>query len=59
MKKEIRDRIKEIEGEIIELKKLNDEIVSKAQQSQQQIAQNNSEILKRMGGIEELKRVKD
>ena len=59
MKKEIRDRVKDLENEIMGLKKNNDEIMVQGQILQQKIAQNNTEILKKQGAIEELKRMKE
>jgi hypothetical protein len=59
MQKEIRDRIKEIETEINNFRKDNESILQQGQLLNQKLAQNNTEILKRQGAVEELKRVKD
>ena len=59
MKKEIRDRIKELKGEMEDFQKKNNEIVANGQKMQQQISINNTEIIKRQGAIEELEKVKD
>jgi len=59
MKKEIRDRIKELKGEMEDFQKKNNEIVANGQKMQQQISMNNTEIIKRQGAIEELEKVKD
>ena len=59
MKKEIRDRIKELKGEMEDFQKKNNEIVANGQKMQQQISINNTEIIKRQGAIEELGKVKD
>ena len=59
MKREIRDRIKELKGEMEDFQKKNNEIVANGQKMQQQISMNNTEIIKRQGAIEELEKVKD
>jgi len=59
MKKEIRERIKELKGELEGYQKSNNEIVANGQKMQQQIQVNNTEIIKRQGAIEELEKVKD
>ena len=59
MKKEIRDRIKELKAEMEDFQKKNNEIVANGQKMQQQISVNNTEIIKRQGAIEELEKVKD
>ena len=59
MKKEIRDRIKELKGEMEDFQKKNNDIVANGQKMQQQISMNNTEIIKRQGAIEELEKVKD
>ena len=59
MKKEIRDRIKELKGEMEGFQKSNNDILAQGQKFQQQIQANNTEIIKRQGAIEELEKVKD
>ena len=59
MKKEIRDRIKELKGEMEDFQKKNSHILAEGQKMQQQIQANNTEIVKRQGAIEELEKVKD
>jgi len=63
MKKEIKDRnkvtrerIKELENRITVLRSANDKIIREAQIAQQEIAQNNTAIIKLQGGIEELEK---
>ena len=59
MKREIRDRIKELKGEMEGFQKSNNDILAQGQKFQQQIQANNTEIIKRQGAIEELEKVKD
>ena len=63
MKKEIRDankvkrdRIIVLKSEIMDLKKANETIVQQNQTLNQRMAQNNAEILKRQGALEELEK---
>ena len=63
MKKEIRDRnydvrnrIKTLKSEVLDLRKANDDIVQQNQGLNQKMAQNNAEILKRQGALEELEK---
>ena len=63
MKKEIRDRNKVkrdriivLKSEILDLKKANDTIIQQNQGLNQKMAQNNAEILKRQGALEELEK---
>ena len=53
-KREIRDRIKTIKAEILDLRKKTDSYNLEAQQLQQKMAVNNTEIIKKQGALEEL-----
>ena len=55
-KKNRKDRIKEIDMEILKLKGANDQIITGAQLEQQKLAKNNTEIIRLQGGKEELER---
>ena len=55
-KKNRKDRIKEIDMQILKLKGANDQIIAGAQLEQQKLAKNNTEIIRLQGGKEELER---
>ena len=54
--KEIRDRIKTLKSEILDLQKQNQQIVTQGQQLQQHLNNNNAQILMKQGATEELEK---
>ena len=54
--KEIRDRIKTLKSEVLDLQKQNQQIITQGQQLQQYLNNNNIEILKKQGALEELEK---
>lgn len=54
--KVIRDRIRTLEETITKLRRDNEGLIRQGQTLQQKVAQNNTEIIKTQGGIEELRK---
>ena len=50
-KREIKDRVRELKAEILDLKKANENLVMQGQMLNQRIAQGNSVILKKQGSL--------
>ena len=55
-KKNRKDRIKQLNEKIAKLQGINEEIIRSAQLKQQEVARNNTEIIKCQGGLEELEK---